>query len=682
MKGKIGVTSENLFPIIKKFLYSDHDIFLREIVSNAVDATQKLKTLASAGKFQENLGDLKVKITLNKDQKTLTVSDNGIGMTSDEVEKYINQIAFSGANEFLEKYKNDANAIIGHFGLGFYSSFMVSEEVEIISKSYQKEAKAVRWVCDGSPEFMMEESDKESVGTDIIMHLNSDSVEFLEENRITELLNKYCKFLPVPVVFGKKKEWKDGKYEDSAEENQINDIAPAWTKKPVDLKEEDYTSFYHQLYPMADEPLFNIHLNVDYPFNLTGILYFPKLKNNFEVQKNKIQLYSNQVFVTDSVEGIVPEFLTLLHGVLDSPDIPLNVSRSYLQNDSNVKKISSHITKKVADRLQEIFKDKRGELEEKWNDLKLFIEYGMLTDEKFYEKALKFFFFTNTEGKLFTWDEYKTLIEASQTDKNKKLVYLYATNKEAQFSFIEAAKNKGYDVLLMDDVLATPLLNHFEQKYPESHFVRVDSDVIDKLIAKEDLDQPVLSTDEKNELSPIFQSVIPKERGQFIIDFQNLGESGAPMVITQNEFMRRMKDMSKMQAGMSFYGEMPDSYNLVVNLSHPLVKKVLDEKDSKLNAELAVYRNELTKLNDQKASLEKLKEGKKEEEVPQEEKDLLNETRESISKTEAEKREKLEQFGAGNPLTNQLVDLAFLANNMLKGEALANFVKRSIELIQ
>jgi len=682
MKGKIGVTSENLFPIIKKFLYSDHDIFLREIVSNAVDATQKLKTLASAGKYSGQIDALAVRVSLDKAQKTLTVSDNGIGMTAEEIEKYINQIAFSGANEFLEKYKNDANAIIGHFGLGFYSSFMVSEEVEIISKSCQPDAKAVRWVCDGSPEFMMEETEKELVGTDIVMHLNADSAEFLEESRITELLNKYCKFLPVPVLFGKKKEWKDGKYEDTEADNQVNDIAPAWTKKPIDLKEEDYTNFYHQLYPMADEPLFNIHLNVDYPFNLTGILYFPKLKNNFEVQKNKIQLYSNQVFVTDSVEGIVPEFLTLLHGVLDSPDIPLNVSRSYLQNDSNVRKISSHITKKVADRLSEIFKDKRSELEEKWNDLKLFIEYGMLTDEKFYEKALKFFFFGNTEHKLFTWDEYKTLIEATQTDKDNKLVYLYATNAEAQFSFIETARNKGYDVLLMDDVLATPLLNLFEQKYPDCHFVRVDADVVEKLIAKEDHDHSTLTSEEKNELSPIFQSIIPKERGQFIVDFQNLGETGSPMVITQNEFMRRMKDMSKMQAGMSFYGEMPDSYNLVVNLSHPLVKKVLEEKETLLKSELEGFRNELALLNQEKGNLEKLKEGKKEEDVPQEEKELLSETREKISGVEAAKRAKLEQFGSGNPLVNQLVDLAFLANNMLKGEALANFVKRSIELIK
>ncbi len=682
MKGKIGVTSENLFPIIKKFLYSDHDIFLREIVSNAVDASQKLKTLASAGKYSGQIDGLSVRVSIDKAQKMLTVSDNGIGMTAEEVEKYINQIAFSGANEFLEKYKNDANAIIGHFGLGFYSSFMVSEEVEVISKSYTKDAKAVRWVCDGSPEYMMEETEKEEVGTEIIMHLNADSLEFLEEARISELLNKYCKFLPIPVLFGKKKEWKDGKYEDTEEENQINDTAPAWTKKPVDLKEEDYNNFYHQLYPMADEPLFNIHLNVDYPFNLTGILYFPKLKNNFEVQKNKIQLYSNQVFVTDSVEGIVPEFLTLLHGVIDSPDIPLNVSRSYLQNDSNVRKISSHITKKVADRLSEIFKDKRNELEEKWNDLKLFIEYGMLTDEKFYEKALKFFFFGNTENKLFTWDEYKALIEPSQTDKNNKLVYLYATNAETQFSFIEAARNKGYDVLLMDDVLATPLLNLFEQKYPESHFVRVDADVVEKLIVKGDEDHSSLTTEEKNELSPIFQSIIPKERGQFIIDFQTLGETASPMVITQNEFMRRMKDMSKMQSGMSFYGEMPDSYNLVVNLSHPLVKKVIGEKDVQLQHVLTGFQLEFAKLNEQKANLEKLKEGKKEEEIPQEEKDLLNETRESISRVEGEKRTKLEQFGSTNPLANQLVDLAFLANNMLKGEALANFVKRSIELIQ
>ena len=682
MKGKIGVTSDNLFPIIKKFLYSDHDIFLREIVSNAVDATQKLKTVATAGKYAGSVENLKVSVTLDKEAKTITVSDNGIGMTSAEVEKFINQIAFSGANEFLEKYKDDANAIIGHFGLGFYSSFMVSEEVEIITRSYRTDSQPVRWICDGSPEYVLEDAEKSEVGTEIIMHINSDSVEFLEENRITELLNKYCKFLPVPVVFGKKKEWKDGKYEDTAEDNQINEVVPAWIKKPVDLKEEDYTNFYHKLYPYGDEPLFHIHLNVDYPFNLTGILYFPKLKNNFEVQKNKIQLYCSQVFVTDSVEGIVPEFLTLLHGVLDSPDIPLNVSRSYLQSDSNVKKISGHITKKVADRLTEIFKENRTEFEEKWNDLKLFIEYGMLTDEKFHERALKFYLFQNTDAKSFTWEEYENIISANQTDKDNKLVYLYATNKDEQFHFIEAAKEKGYDVLLMNDVLATPLLNHFEQKFPEKHFVRVDADVVDKLISKENSKAELLSVDEKNDLSPIFQAITPKDRGQFIIDFQDLGENGLPMIVTQNEFMRRMKDMSKMQSGMSFYGDLPDSYNLVVNVTHPLIKRVIADKHQQLESELAPAVKDISKLKSEKESLKKLKEGKKEEEVPQEEQDLLKETEGKISELEDFKRKKLEAFGAGNDLAKQLVDLALLANNMLRGEALNNFVKRSVEIMK
>jgi molecular chaperone HtpG len=682
MKGKIGVTSDNLFPIIKKFLYSDHDIFLREIISNAVDATQKLKTLASAGKYKGSIEDLKIKVSLNKEAKTITVSDNGIGMTSKEIEKFINQIAFSGANEFLEKYKNDANAIIGHFGLGFYSTFMVSEEVEIITLSYLGGAMPAKWICDGSPEYVIEDTEKAEVGTDIVMHINSDSIEFLEENRIAELLNKYCKFLPVPIVFGKKKEWKDGKYEDTEEDNQINETSPAWTKKPVDLKDDDYSSFYHKLYPIGDEPLFHIHLNVDYPFNLTGILYFPKLKNNFEVQKNKIQLYCNQVFVTDSVEGIVPEFLTLLHGVLDSPDIPLNVSRSYLQSDSNVKKISGHITKKVADRLSEIFKEKRTEFEEKWNDLKLFIEYGMLTDEKFYEKALKFYVFQNTDNKSFTWEEYENIITPNQTDKDKKLVYLYATDKEEQYSFIEAAKSKGYDVLLMNDVLATPLLNHLEQKFPQKHFVRVDSDVIEKLIRKEDIKENVLSLDEKNNLSPIFQAIVPKDRGQFIIDFQDLGEDGSPMVVTQNEFMRRMKDMSKMQSGMSFYGDLPDSFNLVVNISHPLVKRVIAEKQEKLETELSPTFKEISKYKSEKESLKKLREGKKEDEVPQEEKDLLKETENKISELEEFKRKKLEAFGSENKLAKQLVDLALLANNMLRGEALNNFVKRSVEIMK
>jgi len=682
MKGKIGVTSDNLFPIIKKFLYSDHDIFLREIISNAVDASQKLKTIASAGKYKGSVSDLKVSVNVNKEAKTITVSDNGIGMTSEEIEKFINQIAFSGANEFLEKYKDDANAIIGHFGLGFYSSFMVSEEVEIVTLSYQEDARPVRWICDGSPEYVIEEAEKAGVGTDIIMHINSDSIEFLEENRITELLNKYCKFLPVPIIFGKKKEWKDGKYEDTVENNQINEVIPAWVKKPVDLKEEDYKDFYHKLYPYGDEPLFHIHLNVDYPFNLTGILYFPKLKNNFEVQKNKIQLYCNQVFVTDSVEGIVPEFLTLLHGVLDSPDIPLNVSRSYLQSDSNVKKISGHITKKVADRLTEIFKESRSEFEEKWNDLKLFIEYGMLTDEKFHEKALKFYLFQNTDGKSFTWEEYENIIAANQTDKDKKLVYLYSTNKDEQFSFIEAAKGKGYDVLLMNDVLATPLLNHFEQKFPEKHFVRVDADVVDKLIQKEGTKEDLLSLEEKNDLSPVFQAITPKDRGQFIIDFQDLGEDGLPMIVTQNEFMRRMKDMSKMQSGMSFYGDLPDSYNLVVNMGHPLIKRVIADKHGKLESELATSAKEISKFKAEKEALKKLKEGKKEEEVPQEEKDLLKETENKIAELEDQKRKKLEAFGASNDLAKQLVDLALLANNMLRGEALNNFVKRSVEIMK
>ena len=682
MKGKIGVTSDNLFPIIKKFLYSDHDIFLREIISNAVDATQKLKIVASAEKYRGSVEDLKVKVSVNKEAKTITVSDNGIGMTSEEIEKFINQIAFSGANEFLEKYKDDANAIIGHFGLGFYSSFMVSEEVEIITRSYREDAKPVRWICDGSPEYVIEDAEKVDVGTDIVMHINSDSVEFLEENRITELLNKYCKFLPVPIVFGKKKEWKESKYEDTDEDNQINDIVPTWTKKPVDLKDEDYSSFYRKLYPYGDEPLFHIHLNVDYPFNLTGILYFPKLKNNFEVQKNKIQLYCSQVFVTDSVEGIVPEFLTLLHGVLDSPDIPLNVSRSYLQSDSNVKKISGHITKKVADRLSEIFKEKRTEFEEKWNDLKLFIEYGMLTDEKFHERALKFYLFQNTDGKTFTWDEYENIISAFQTDKDKKLVYLYATNKDEQYSFIEAAKGKGYDVLLMNDVLATPLLNHFEQKFPLKHFVRVDADVVDKLIAKENSKDSPFTIDEKNDLSPVFQAIVPKDRGQFIIDFQDLGEDGSPMVVTQNEFMRRMKDMSKMQSGMSFYGDLPDSYNLVVNITHPLVKRIMAEKHDKLATELTPTIKEISKCKSEIAALKKLKEGKKDEDVPQEEKDLLKETESKVSELEENKRKKLEAFGAENESAKQLVDLALLANNMLRGEALNNFVKRSIEILK
>src|SRR6056297_2078702 len=610
--GKIGVTSENLFPIIKKFLYSDHDIFLREIISNAVDATQKLKTLAMKGAYNGDVTGLKVRVSLDKDAKTITVSDNGIGMTAEEIEKYINEIAFSGANDFLEKHKDDANAIIGHFGLGFYSSFMVSDEVDIITKSYKADAPAAKWTCQGTPEFTLEETEKAEVGTDIVMHINSDSEEFLDEGKISEILDKYCKFLPVPVVFGKQKEWKDGKEVETDKENQINDTEPAWTKMPADLKDEDYKNFYRRLYPMADEPLFNIHLNVDFPFNLTGILYFPKIKSNFEVQKNKIQLYCNQVFVTDSVEGIVPEFLTLLHGVLDSPDIPLNVSRSYLQSDSNVKKISNHITKKVADRLKEIFNENRKDFEKKWNDLKIFIEYGMLTDDKFYDRAMNFFLFKNTEGKYFTFDEYEKLIKENQTDKDKKVVHLYTTNQEEQFTFVEDARAKGYDVLILDDVLAPHLINRFEQKQSGVQFVRVDSDVTENLIKKDETTKEVFTWEQKQELSPVFQAVVPENSDHtFIVDFQDLGADANPMVITRSEFMRRMKDMSAAQGGMNFYGDMPDNLNLVVNTAHPLVKKVLDSKDKKLGSALETMNAEISAKKEEVEKLEKAKEGKK-----------------------------------------------------------------------
>ncbi len=680
--GKIGVSSDNLFPIIKKFLYSDHEIFLREIVSNAVDATQKLKTLAMRGETGIPVGEAKVQVTLDEKKKTITVSDRGIGMTAGEIEKYINQIAFSGANEFLEKYKNDANAIIGHFGLGFYSSFMVSSKVEIITKSYQEGAQAVRWLCDGSPEYTIEEAEREQVGTDVIMHINDDSKEFLDKSRISELLKKYCKFLPVPVVFGKKTEWKDGKEVPTGEDNQINDTNPAWTKKPADLKDDDYSGFYRQLYPYSEDPLFHIHLNVDYPFNLTGILYFPRIKNTIEVQKNKIQLYCNQVYVTDSVEGIVPEFLTLLHGVLDSPDIPLNVSRSYLQSDSNVKKISSHITKKVADRLNQLFKDNRDEFEKKWDDLKIFIEYGMLTDEKFEEKAMGFFLVKNTDGKYFTSAEYDKLIKDNQTDKDKKLVYLYTANQDEQYTFIQDAKDKGYDVLIMDDVLATHLINKFEQKHTEKRFVRVDSDVIENLIRKED-EKEQMTWEEKQDLSPVFQAVCPEPKGlNYVVDFKAMGEKAQPMVITRNEFMRRMKDMSKLQGGMNFYGDLPDSLNLIVNTDHPLVKKVLDEKEETLGQELSKIKEELTSVKKEQEALEKAKEGKKEEEVPQEEKEKLEDLKKKADTLEEDKRKKLEVFGKDNKLARQLVDLALLANGMLKGEDLDKFVRRSVELIQ
>ncbi len=680
--GKIGVSSDNLFPIIKKFLYSDHDIFLREIVSNAVDATQKLKTLAARGETAVSTDQAKVRISLNEEKKTITVSDKGIGMTAEEIEKYINQIAFSGANEFLEKYKNDANAIIGHFGLGFYSAFMVSSKVEIITRSYREGATPVKWSCDGSPEYTITETEKDEVGTDIVMYINDDSKEFLSKNRISDLLKKYCKFLPVPVVFGKKTEWKDGKEVETEEDDQINDTNPAWTKKPADLKDEDYQAFYNQLYPYSEEPLFHIHLNVDYPFNLTGILYFPRIKNTIEVQKNKIQLYSNQVYVTDSVEGIVPEFLTLLHGVLDSPDIPLNVSRSYLQSDSNVKKISSHITKKVADRLTQLFKDNREEYEKKWDDLKIFIEYGMLTDEKFEEKASAFFLLKNTDGKYFTFEEYEKLVSENQTDKDKKLVYLYTANKDEQYTFIRDAKEKGYDVLIMDDVLSTHLINKLEQKHTEKRFVRVDSDVVDNLIRKDD-EKEHMSWEEKQDLSPVFQSVCPETNGMnYLIDFKPLGEKAQPMVLTRNEFMRRMKDMSKMQGGgMNFYGDLPDSLNLVVNTDHPLVRKVLAEKDASVGGELASLKEELNSLRAEKEAAEAANKGKKDEEIPQEDKEKGEDLEKRITATEEDRRKKLEAFGRDNKLARQLVDLALLANGMLKGEDLDKFVRRSVEMI-
>ncbi len=678
--GKIDVTTENIFPIIKKFLYSDHEIFLRELISNAVDATQKLKTMANIGDYQGELGDLTIRVKADKKKGTLTVLDQGIGMTEEEIEKYINQIALSSAEDFLEKYKNQANAIIGHFGLGFYSSFMVSDKVEIITKSYLPDAKAIKWTCKGTPEYSIEESERDTRGTEVVLYLDNDSKDFLEENKINELLKKYCRFLPVEIGFGKKKEWKDGKETELDADNIINEYNPLWTQKPTELKDENYNKFYRDLYPFSEEPLFNIHLNVDYPFNLTRILYFPRIKNNIEIQKNKIQLYCNQVFVTDSVEGIVPEFLTLLHGVIDSPDIPLNVSRSYLQSDSNVKKISSHITKKVADRLSEIFKNDRKQFEEKWDNLKLFIEYGMITEEKFYEKAEKFALFKNTDGKYFTFDEYKTLIKDNQTDKNKTLVYLYATNMEEQYSFIDAAKAKGYDVLTMDGQLDTHYLNYLEQKFKDSRFTRVDSDVIDKLIEKGENKESKLTIEQQNRLTPVFRSQLP-ERANYIVTFEALNESDHPIIITQAEFMRRMKEMSAMGGGMNIYGDLPDSYTLVVNSNHPLVQRINSELDKKLSAELTKIDEKIKPLSDNKAKLDKVNKEKKEEEIKQEDKDRIEELSKKIKDLEDKKEKSLKKFGSSNKLVKQIIDLALLANGMLKGEDLSKFVKRSIELI-
>lgn len=680
-KGNIGVTTENIFPIIKKFLYSDHEIFLRELVSNAVDATQKLKTLASKGEFKGEMGDLTVKVSLNAD--TITISDRGIGLTAEEIEKYINQIAFSGANDFLEKYKDDANAIIGHFGLGFYSAFMVAKKVEIITKSYREDAQAVKWTCDGSPEFTIEDVEKADRGSDIILYIDDDCKEFLEEARISALLTKYCRFLPIPVAFGKKKEWKDGKQVETNEDNIINETYPLWTRKPVELKDEDYKKFYQELYPMADEPLFWIHLNVDYPFNLTGILYFPKIKSNIELQRNKIQLYCNQVYVTDSVEGIVPDFLTLLHGVIDSPDIPLNVSRSYLQSDSNVKKISTYISKKVSDRLQAIFKNNRKEFEEKWDDLKIFINYGMLTQEDFYEKANKFALLKDTDGKYYTYEEYQSLIKDNQTDKDGNLIYLYSNNMDEQYSYIDAAKNRGYNILLMDGQLDVAMISMLEQKFEKSRFTRVDSDIIDRLIAKEEHKEANLESNQREILSSVFRSQLPQiKKVEFNVETQALGENGAPIMITQSEYMRRMKEMANIQAGMSFYGEMPDMFNLVLNADHKLVKEILDDEDRECTAAIAPVQKEMDDINNRRNELKKKQEGKKDEEISTVEKDEVDSLDKKWEELKAQKESLFADYAAHNKVVRQLIDLALLQNGMLKGEALNNFVKRSIDMIK
>lgn len=682
-KGKIGVTTENIFPVIKKFLYSDHEIFLREMVSNAVDATQKLRTLATTGEFKGETNDLKVNVKLDEKAGTLTISDNGIGMTAEEIEKYINQIAFSGVTDFLDKYKDKAEAIIGHFGLGFYSSFMVAKKVEIITKSYREGAQAVKWSCDGSPEFSLEEVEKEGRGSDIVLYIDDDCKEFLEKQKIEGLLNKYCKFMSVPVVFGKRSEWKDGKMEDTDEDNIINNVEPLWAKTPSGLKDEDYKSFYRTLFPMNDEPLFWIHLNVDYPFNLTGILYFPRVKNNIELQRNKIQLFCNQVFVTDQVEGIVPEFLTLLHGVIDSPDIPLNVSRSYLQSDANVKKISSYITKKVADRLNCIFKENRKEYEEKWADLKLFVNYGMLSQPDFYDRAKDFSFLTDVDGKNFTYEEYKTLIKDNQTDKEGNLIYLYANDKEEQFSYIEAAKAKGYSVILADGQLDVPAVSMLEQKFEKSRFVRVDSDVIDRIIAKDDKPEQKLSDNERDILSEAFQSQMPQmEKAQFMVEIEAMGETAQPVIVTQNEYMRRMKEMSQYQQGMGFYAQMPDNYTLVLNSDHALVKRILEEGSANTAEALKPILSEIKGLQARETILRQEQGKKKAEEITQEEKDDLKGTEDKLGEQRKQKNEIIAEYAKGNDSIHQLIDLALLQNGMLKGAALDKFIKRSVDLIK
>ena len=682
-KGNIGVTTENIFPVIKKFLYSDHDIFLREMVSNAVDATQKLKTLAAQGDFKGEIGDTTVRVSLDEKAGTLTISDHGIGMTEEEIDKYINQIAFSGVTDFLDKYKENANAIIGHFGLGFYSSFMVASKVEIITKSYKEGSKSVKWSCDGSPAFEIEDADKAERGSDIILHIADDCKEFLQKSKIEELLNKYCKFMAVPVAFGKKTEWKDGKNVETDEDNIINNVEPLWTKAPSTLKDEDYKKFYHTLYPMQDDPLFWIHLNVDFPFNLTGILYFPRIKSSIDMQRNKIQLYCNQVFVTDQVEGIVPEFLTLLHGVIDSPDIPLNVSRSYLQSDSNVKKISTYITKKVADRLNSIFKENRKEFEEKWDDLKIFINYGMLSQEDFYERAKDFALLKDVEGKYFTFEEYKTLIKDNQTDKDGNLVYLYANNKEEQYSYIEAAKQKGYSVLLMEGQLDTPMVNMLEQKLEKSRFTRVDADIIDRLIVKEDAKKTDLSKEQSDNLTEVFRSQMPQlDKTEFFVEIQALGEQNQPVLITQNEYMRRMKAMSQFQAGMNFYGQMPDSYNIVLNSDHALVKKVLEDAEANTAETLKPILAEIKGQEARLAVLHQEQNKKKPEEITQQEKDDLHNTEKAISDEKAKRNEIISGYAKNNNIVHQLIDLALLQNGMLKGASLDAFLKRSVDMIK
>ena len=682
-KGNIGVTTENIFPVIKKFLYSDHEIFLREMVSNAIDATQKLKTLQEKGDFKGELGDLTVRVSLDANAGTLTISDHGLGMTEEEIDKYINQIAFSGVNDFLEKYKDNANNIIGHFGLGFYSSFMVSKKVEIVTRSYKEDAKAVRWSCDGSPAFEIDDAEREERGTDIILYIDDDCKEYLEKNTIEQLLNKYCKFLPIPVAFGKKTKWKDGKQEETDEDNIINNVEPLWVKTPSTLKDEDYKSFYRTLYPMSEEPLFWIHLNVDYPFHLTGILYFPKIKSNIELQRNKIQLYCNQVFVTDQVEGIVPEFLTLLHGVIDSPDIPLNVSRSYLQSDREVKKISTYITKKVADRLKAIFNEDRKQYEEKWDSLKLFINYGILSEENFYDRAKDFALFKDTDGKYFTYDEYRTLIEAAQKDKNDQLVYLYATDKSEQYSYIQAAKDKGYSVLLFDGQLDVAALQTLEQKFEKCHFTRVDSDVVDRLIQKDDQPKTNLDEQQRDNLSAAFRSQLPKqEKAEFMVQVESMGEQAQPVVITQNEWMRRMKDMSQFQAGMSFYGNLPDSYNIVLNSDHRLVKGVLAGMDEQLTEQLKPIESELKGQEARLAALNQMTDKKKPEEVTQEEKDDKAATQKAIDEQKQKREQLIGDYAKQNAIIPQLIDLALLQNGLLKGEALDKFLRRSVELIK